>query len=513
MESQIDLCNDIMALPINIMNLIENNTIESNRVEYKEGWNPEKILHTICAFANDYEDVGGGYIVIGVREADSQLNLVGLNKKDLTMIDDELLKVCNLIEPKYVAEMSIEIVDGKNVAVIWAVSDDRRPFKCPTNISSERKRDVEKAYYIRHGSHTVRASRDEELRLVELSRYISFDESTSRIGKVADIKRPLVEDYLHEVHSNLAGIVRSDQSLYETMRLVKGPPENMKPLNVALMMFSSEPDVFFPYAWVEIAIIHDVAGRMIDEVRFTGPVNQQIIKTLTFIKDRAIVERIRKIPDQAEALRYFNYPFSAIEEIVVNAIYHKSYEIPEPVKIYIYRNKIEITSLPGPDPSIPDDAIMRLEMKGKTYRNKRLGDYLKELRLTEGRNTGMAMIVDAMKKNGSEMPVYETDSSRSYLTVTIPIHPDFRECPTELMYSPRRRRTTDEIKIQILEILEKEGCLTASDVAKRVGYKGVTPVFRRCVNELIDSGQAEYLYPEHPTDSRQRICKPRNRIR
>ena len=39
-------------LPINITELLEQNHIESNRIEYKQGWNPTAIYHTICAFAN-----------------------------------------------------------------------------------------------------------------------------------------------------------------------------------------------------------------------------------------------------------------------------------------------------------------------------------------------------------------------------------------------------------------------------------------------------------------------------
>jgi ATP-dependent DNA helicase RecG len=53
-------------LPININELLEKNRIESNRIEYKQGWNPTAIYHTICAFANDFENLGGGYIVVGV---------------------------------------------------------------------------------------------------------------------------------------------------------------------------------------------------------------------------------------------------------------------------------------------------------------------------------------------------------------------------------------------------------------------------------------------------------------
>lgn len=41
-------------LPINITELLEQNRIESNRIKYKQGWNPVSIYHTICAFANDF---------------------------------------------------------------------------------------------------------------------------------------------------------------------------------------------------------------------------------------------------------------------------------------------------------------------------------------------------------------------------------------------------------------------------------------------------------------------------
>lgn len=55
-------------LPINITELLEQNRIESNRIEYKQGWNPTAIYHTICAFANDFENLGDGYIVVGIEE-------------------------------------------------------------------------------------------------------------------------------------------------------------------------------------------------------------------------------------------------------------------------------------------------------------------------------------------------------------------------------------------------------------------------------------------------------------
>ena len=48
----------IMALPINIEELLNKKKVESNRIEFKKGWNPISIYHSICAFANDIDNIG-----------------------------------------------------------------------------------------------------------------------------------------------------------------------------------------------------------------------------------------------------------------------------------------------------------------------------------------------------------------------------------------------------------------------------------------------------------------------
>ena len=87
-----------------IEDLLEMRTIEGSRIEYKKGWNPVKILHTICAFANDIENIGGGYIVIGVEEKDGspQLPPVGIDKGQIDSINKELLNLSYLIDPMYI---------------------------------------------------------------------------------------------------------------------------------------------------------------------------------------------------------------------------------------------------------------------------------------------------------------------------------------------------------------------------------------------------------------------------
>ena len=55
-----------MALAINIEDLLNKQKIESNRIEFKKGWNPASIYHNVCAFANDFDDLGGRYLLAGV---------------------------------------------------------------------------------------------------------------------------------------------------------------------------------------------------------------------------------------------------------------------------------------------------------------------------------------------------------------------------------------------------------------------------------------------------------------
>ena len=57
-----------------------------------------------------------------------------------------------------------------------------------------------------------------------------------------------------------------------------------------------------------------------------GPVHEQVRDALRYIQNSVIREKVVKRKDRAEATRIFNYPFPAIEESLVNAVYHRSYE-------------------------------------------------------------------------------------------------------------------------------------------------------------------------------------------
>ena len=58
-------------------------------------------------------------------------------------------------------------------------------------------------------------------------------------------------------------------------------------------------------------------------------------------------------------------------------------------------------------------------------RNRRIGEFLKELGLAEGRLSGLPKVFEAMAANGSPVPRFEFDEQRTYFQATLPAHPEF----------------------------------------------------------------------------------------
>lgn len=92
-----------MALPINITDLVNGQAIEWERLEFKQDWNPEEIVHTICAFANDINNWGGGYIIVGIAENEGRpvLPPAGLTPESLDKIQGEVLTLAYQLLPNY----------------------------------------------------------------------------------------------------------------------------------------------------------------------------------------------------------------------------------------------------------------------------------------------------------------------------------------------------------------------------------------------------------------------------
>ena len=158
---------------------------------------------------------------------------------------------------------------------------------------------------------------------------------------------------------------------------------------------------------------------------------------------------------------------------------------------------MEILSLPGPDRSITDDNLKQRVLVSRRYRNRRIGDF--------------PLILSSMEANGSDLPVFETDEDRSYFLITLPIHPLFKEKNNNVVIAEKddkspQRRSRENIRSQVLDLLTQKGDMSSNEIASALGYKKITDTLREVINEMLASGDVFYLYPDKPKSRNQKIC-------
>ena len=190
-----------MELEISIEDLLDKRRVESDRIEFKAGWNPDDIYHSVCAFANDFDNVGGGYILIGVEEKNgiAVRPVKGVGEQEIDKIQKEILGYNNTIIPAYFPKIIVEEVDAKMIVVLWVTTGIQRP---------------------------------------PLDARPNFDATEN------DISVALLIDHLNETKSKLAKQVteRGVMAVLNDMQLLVGPPEQQYISNAALMMFCEHLD-------------------------------------------------------------------------------------------------------------------------------------------------------------------------------------------------------------------------------------------------------------------------------
>ena len=240
-----------------------------------------------------------------------------------------------------------------------------------------------------------------------------------------------------------------------------------------------------------------------DFPNITGSVPQMIQATMERFRNVFIREKVIKVPNQMEALRIFNYPYQAIEEAVVNAFYHRDYMSYEPVTIEIEPDCINIMNFPGIDRSISEKTIAEgKRFVSRYYRNRRLGEFLKELDLSEGHSSGIPTIQEELEKNGSPRAEFFTDEDRRAMRIRIPIHPAFLENNDEISVSDGYEKATNKLskkKIEqydkILKLMDDGNWHKTAEIAENLGLKDTRTkeLLKELVGleKLVDNGKTK----------------------
>jgi ATP-dependent DNA helicase RecG len=426
-------------------------------------------------------------------------------------------------------------MNERYILVIFAPAGDNRPYKAPIGLSEKR---IERAMYIKRGSKTVKVKdgSDDERRLIELTARIPFDDRINQTATLDDLNLRLIQIYLKEVMSSLyeESTKIPFSELCRHLMIAKGANELLRPTNAGLLLFNEHPEKYFSGATVDLVIHKNEVGKDYTEKIFSGSIIQQIRDVLQYFKTNIVEELVVKSAKQAESIRFFNYPFQALEEAVVNAVYHKSYERQNPVEIQIHKDKIEILSFPGPLPPINQAMLNKQRVVARDYRNRKLGGFLKELKLTEGRGTGLPIIHKSLSENGSPPPVFETDENNTYFLCVLYVHP----LTNSILGSQEELRRDEDKAHKFKNLSEINSYLRLSDskigdrdkeaiknsvtpktkqllqyciepksreaIFDKIGLYNNTKNFRNHLKPLIDAGWLQPTLPDTPTSRDQK---------
>ena len=503
------------TLPINLYDLLLHRTIEGERVEYKAGWNPQSVLHTICAFANDFHNLGGGYLVLGVEERDGLPVLPprGIDPARIDAVQSELLRLGrSAIQPHYDPLTGVYDIGGRTILVLWAPGGETRPYKARVNLAQG---GTEWAYYIRRHSSTVRSRGADERELLSLAATVPFDDRYHQAASLDDLSPRLIEQFLRDVGSDLAletGF--STETPGRRMNIVDGPSEACIPKNVGLLFFNEAPHRFFPATQIDVVWFPDgPGGDRFEEKEFRGPLAVILREAIDFIDRNYLKETVIKHPHQPEAERFWNFPLAAIEETLVNAIYHRSYEERDPVEVRITPQEMTVLSFPGADRSIRMEDLQTGRAISRRSRNRRIGEFLKELDLAEGRSTGIPKILRAMRGNGSPVPVFESDDDRIWFLVRLPVHEAARSAPTVQGAEQVAGQVTEHDTLQVTPqvtshvvqlVAALAGQMSRAQLQETLGLRDRNHFTTAYLRPAVEAGLIEMTLPGTPRSQNQR---------
>jgi ATP-dependent DNA helicase RecG len=315
-------------------------------------------------------------------------------------------------------------------------------------------------YRIRFRSNSIVPNDEQTTELIQLTAKIPFDDRVNTFASVQDLSKSLMRSHLEETKSKL--FTESEnmtvEELAEKMNLCQGAKEHLFPKNIGLLMFSKNTQKHFKGAVIDLVEFPEgLVGKTFNEKTFTGTIQEQLKDVLSYIRTNIIKEKVVKYSDREKADRFVNYPYDALEEALANAVYHRNYELLDPIEVRILPTAIEIISYNGVDPSLKQSDFDKGIVRARRYRNRRIGEFLKELRLTEGKGTGIPTIIMALSDNGSPTPIFDANEpERTFFISEIRKHEAFNG-PSE-----------DQVK-KLLESLDIRTLSQVEELANQLG--------------------------------------------
>jgi len=364
--------------------------LESDRAERKASASDgKKIRQAICAFANDLPNhKKPGVLFIGVNDDGTCANLP---ITDQLLIDLASIRSEGKILPLPVLQVNKYIFEGCEVAVVIVQPSDAPPVR------------FDGRTYIRIGPRRAIATLEEERRLNEKrrARDLPFDLRPLSSASVDDLDLDLFQrEYLN---SALAPDIleqnhRSLEQQLTSLRFFTPHPEP-HPTNLGILVVGKYPRQFIAGSYIQF--VRFDGTELTDPIRDQKEIDGSLIELLRYLDEvlQANISTASDITTNPLEIKKPDYPIVALQQLIRNAIMHRSYEQTNaPVKVYWFNDRIEIHS-PG---GLFGQVNRQNFSQGVTdYRNPHLAEAMKNLGYVQRFGIGIPTAQKQLEKNGN----------------------------------------------------------------------------------------------------------------
>lgn len=367
---------------------------------------PKKCYDTISAFSNKY----GGIIIFGINENN---NFIEQDVYDVNDLQKKVTALCtNCMEPK--VRPTFLPIKYNNKTLLAVKIDEIPQVQKPCYYKDL---GMHKGSYIRIGDSDEHMTEYEIYCLNSYKDGVQEDKRPIKIATLEDLDKEKINAFLEKAKKDKPNFAKfSDEKILKLCGVIDNSTGIIYPTLAGLMLFGEYPQGFLPQLFIACVFVPgtkwaetgEVGQRFNDNQSIEGTLDEMLDQALAFIRRNISTKVI--IDDNGKRTDIPEYPMKALREAIANALVHRDYSISrESAYIYIkiFTDRIEIIN--------PGDLYgnNRLEALGTDImlevRNKSIVKLLEiNNSIIENRHTGIATMIDEMKKMNLPEPKFES---------------------------------------------------------------------------------------------------------
>jgi len=278
----------------------------------------------------------------------------------------------------------------------------------------------------RVGSHRHPIPADQLGRLLALRRLlVPFEERPAFSARLDDLDINRLDAYYRARFDRpCAESGLPLERLLANLKLAIDVDSEWRLTHLGVLLFTDQPNRFLSGAFVDLAVYdHPVAdGNTVDSRKITGPVPEQIEKTLSYLQASPYLAVVSE-KDGLGRMDRPSYSAHALQEAVVNALVHRDYELyGSQVIVTLFPDRIEIKNPGGLHNTLTAENLFAGCQPMR--RNQHLAGFLRDFQspltqrsFMEARGEGFLTMIRECERLAGRRPNFQAEGQAIALTI------------------------------------------------------------------------------------------------